>query len=228
MDDYQGTQIRACIDRKAMPRSGNERMALVGDLRWPPRANIRAAFLDGDPRLHKRVKAVARTWFDYARLTLYFVADVSRADIRISFSEPGSWSYIGKDCHAIPADQATMNYGWLTLDSADHEVSRVVLHEFGHALGCIHEHQSPVGGIQWNKPAVYEYYGGPPNNWSNAEVDHNIFETYAEDITVHTQVDPASIMMYPIPRSLTRDGFEVGWNTQLSPVDKEFIRKAYP
>jgi hypothetical protein len=39
-----------------------------------------------------------------------------------------------------------------------------VIHEFGHALGLIHEHQNPSGGIQWNKPVVCRYYEGPPNN----------------------------------------------------------------
>ena len=47
-----------------------------------------------------------------------------------------------------------MNYGWLTPDSDDDELRRVVLHEFGHALGLIHEHQNPEGGIEWNEPAV--------------------------------------------------------------------------
>ena len=48
-----------------------------------------------------------------------------------------------------------MNYGWLTPESAQDEVRRVVLHEFGHALGLIHEHQNPKGGgIEWNRDAV--------------------------------------------------------------------------
>ena len=32
-----------------------------------------------------------------------------------------------------------------------------MLHEFGHALGLIHEHQSPFpGGFEWNREAVSE------------------------------------------------------------------------
>jgi serralysin len=228
VDDSQRRKIRACIDRKVAPKPGNERMALVRASLWPARTGIRAVFLDGDPSLHERVEQVALTWFSYANLDLYFVIDVPRADVRISFSKGGSWSYIGTDCQSVPAGHATMNFGWLTPDSPDDEVSRVVLHEFGHALGCIHEHQHPASGIPWNKPAVYEYYGGPPNNWSRAKVDRNIFKAYDANLTVHSRVDPDSIMMYPIPWGLTLDGFEVGLNSQLSPTDKEFMREVYP
>ncbi len=47
--------------------------------------------------------------------------------------------------------------GWLEPDTPNDEYRRVVLHEFGHALGGIHEHQSPASGvIPWDKPKVYE------------------------------------------------------------------------
>jgi len=39
--------------------------------------------------------------------------------------------------------EPTMNYGWLKDDTDDVEYRRVVIHEFGHALGAIHEHQNP-------------------------------------------------------------------------------------
>ncbi|WP_437321271.1 matrixin family metalloprotease [Sorangium sp. So ce385] len=41
-----------------------------------------------------------------------------------------------------------MNFGWLTLESTQADVESVVLHEFGHALGLIHEHQHPENGIK--------------------------------------------------------------------------------
>ena len=41
-----------------------------------------------------------------------------------------------------------MNYGWIDADSPEEELRSVVLHEFGHALGLIHEHQNPLSGIR--------------------------------------------------------------------------------
>ena len=121
-----------------------------------------------------------------------------------------------------------MNFGWLTLNSTPTDISSVVLHEFGHALGCIHEHQHPAGGIPWNKQAVYNYYAGYPNYWTAAQVDTNIFNAYADNLTVHTdQPDPLSIMMYPIDKALTDGQYEVGFNAALSPTDVDFIKQAY-
>jgi len=216
-----------CIDRSVPPPTLKERMALIKGAKWLPGDAIRAGFMDGDSDLRGRVQTQAQEWTRHVDLELYFGA-LGNADIRISFSQdPGSWSYIGTQCHSIPANEATMNFGWLTKDSSDEEVKRVVLHEFGHALGCIHEHQNPAGGIKWNKPAVYKYYEGPPNNWSRADVDQNLFRLYDEKLTVHTKLDPKSIMMYPIPKAFTLDGFEVGLNSTLSTNDVAYIKEQY-
>jgi hypothetical protein len=219
--------IKACIDRLPAPRTRQDRMALVRDAKWQPGDAIVVSFLDGDPAVHERVQKYAKVWEPHMNLKLYFRQD-SMADIRISFRSKGSWSYIGTECRRIAADQPTMNYGWLTPESSEDEVSRVVLHEFGHALGCIHEHQNPEADIKWNKEAVYEYYAGEPNYWTKEQVDSNVFETYSRDLTLYTKLDPQSIMMYPIDARFTEDGFSVGWNMALSQTDIDFIRQMYP
>jgi hypothetical protein len=74
---------------------------------------------------------------------------------------------------------------------------------------------------------VYAYYAGPPNYWSKEQVDHNLFEKYDQDLTAFSELDPMSIMMYPIDKRFTLDGFEIRLNTDLSDVDKRFIRELY-
>ncbi len=115
--------LRVCIDRRPPPKTDRERLALVKDAKWQPGDVIRAMFMDGDPVIQQKVEQVAQTWMAYADLVLYF-GDDPEADIRISFLERGSWSYIGTECHQIPHGRPTMNYGWLTRDISDDEVSQ--------------------------------------------------------------------------------------------------------
>jgi serralysin len=116
----------------------------------------------------------------------------------------------------------------LTPDSTDDSLRRVVLHEFGHALGFIHEHQNPLNSIEWNRDAVIAELSGPPNNWSPEDIEINMFDQPSPSEVFWTPVDKSSIMMYPIPSSWTKDGFSVGLNTELSSKDRELAKQVYP
>lgn len=219
------------IDPDELVRVRSHRAALSRAAKWPNGKVISVLFLEGDPDLRARVAAVAKEWTRNGRanLRLRFVEE-GPAEIRIAFQQGGgSWSYVGTDCRRI-RDQSkpTMNYGWLTPDSPDDVLRRVVLHEFGHAIGLIHEHQNPNDPIDWNKEAVYRDLSGPPNNWSQETIDHNMFDVYDRKKVIATEVDPDSIMMYPIPASWTNDGFSAGLNGELSHLDESLIARAYP
>src|SRR5699024_4077145 len=56
----------------------------------------------------------------------------------------------------------------------------------------------------------------------------NIFEVYSEESTNHTESDPTSIMEYAIPDSLTIGSYSIGWNTEFSAADREFMSRQYP
>lgn len=202
-------------------------LALLTGKKWRNGRTLRVRFLDGLPPVQSKVEEYAHRWSDFANIKFDFGADPD-AEIRISFQLRGSWSYIGTDALGVSQDEPTMNYGWLTPETSDQEYSRVVIHEFGHALGCIHEHQHPQAGIPWDKEAVYNYYMGPPNNWTRSQVDFNLFQRYSADITQFSQFDTHSIMLYSIPNQFTIGDYQVGWNTHLSATDKEFVGAVYP
>jgi len=234
----KNTKLKVCIDRfppgqspfDLARRETGSRAAILSEKMWTPGGRVlRVRFLDGDGRVQRKVAKFAQEWTKVANIEFEFGNDRA-AEIRISFQQPGSWSYIGTDAldPAIPPDQPTMNLGWLTRATRNDEVMRVVLHEFGHALGLVHEHQNPANDIPWDKAAVYDFYEGAPNFWTPEQVDINLFQVYEAANTKYSEFDPQSIMLYPIPSQFTIGGFEVGWNNTLSALDQQYIRAWYP
>ncbi len=228
--------IAACVDRYlpgADPlafRDPARRLVAQRSKLWPAHQRvIHVRFLGGDPALHQRIAGHAQEWSAHAAVAFVFDDD-PHAAIRIGFDPGPSWSYLGTDAldAAIGHDQATMNLGWLTAATSAAEVRRVVLHEFGHVLGLIHEHQNPTAAIPWDREAVYAFYGGWPNFWDRAKVDRNVFELYSRELVQGSDFDPDSIMLYPIPPALTGGRFSAGWNNQLSDLDRAHIRLLYP
>lgn len=203
-------------------------MAVFTKKLWKPGRTLRVRFLDDPPaRVREMIEKYARQWEQHANIRISFGEDAD-AEIRITCTlGKGSWSYLGTDALTISRNKPTMNYGWFTEKTPEDEFARTVLHEFGHALGAIHEHMNPMGNIPWNRPVAYRYYMGT-QGWSKNDVDTQLFAKYSMSQLNLSSYDRESIMHYPVPKELTTDGFEVGWNDALSAQDKTFIRTVYP
>jgi hypothetical protein len=223
---------KVCIDRvlpmhemrmqSTVRRGGRVRAIMpIGKL-WMNGTTLRVRFLGGTSSQQTKAKEQALWWTQFANLTFDF-NNAPNAEIRVAFDpSDGAWSFIGTDNRGIPSNQPTMNLGFMDGGTA--------AHEFGHAIGMAHEHQNPAGGIEWNEDVVLRSLAGPPNNWDEATIRHNVLNKYTVDQIKGTKFDADSIMLYFFPGSWVKSGVGTHANDVLSAMDKAFIAsaEAYP
>ncbi|KAL8383636.1 hypothetical protein RB595_010706 [Gaeumannomyces hyphopodioides] len=99
-----------------------------------------------------------------------------------------------------------------------------VLHEFGHVLGCVHEHSSPKAKIEWDEDKVYKYF----SKWKKSEISRQVLRRFRADEAASSDFDTSSVIMYPIQAYLVKKSnvkIEYRLNSELSAGDKAFIRR---
>jgi hypothetical protein len=171
-------------------------------------------------------------WTWYANIKFQEAGKGETAPIKIYFDpNDGSWSVVGNDAWKEDADSATMNLGWVDGHSSrlTREERAVILHEFGHALGLLHEHQSPAhGGRTVKDPqAAIDFYM-KDQGWSEEMVMDQVIRPYnLNDVSNFSQVDPTSIMHYYQPAIVT-GGDPIEYNYVLSDLDKAYMTINYP
>ena len=217
----------------------NQRRWVIRRLgRWAPGHTLTVAFRGGSPELRARIEEAAQEWCSHGNLKMSFRANgkyrewrpsdrAFKADVRIGFTggvDGGYWSLVGMDCvdrSIVETGDASMNFEGFPQDLPT-DWAATVLHEFGHALGFEHEHQSPTGGCEdqfrWEddqgyvrtvdaygqyvqdangrRPGIYTVLEGPPNEWSRSTVDHNLRGLRDSRAYSQGDFDPKSIMKY--------------------------------
>ncbi len=212
---------------------------------WNVGATLKICFLDGSAAGRQHVAKIASEWTKYANLKFDFgnqdsprtcVADGTE-NIKISFHATapygGYWSYVGKDSNKYSPSMNLENLDVEPAMLAEQEIDRLVWHEFGHAIGLEHEHQSPEAHcddqIDWT--AALEYYS-KCCGWSNQEVKDNLTTMVSSTRLKTTPYDPKSIMHYALPAAIFKDGRNSRCFTQtnyiLSTTDKDAISNTYP
>lgn len=219
-------QVTSCLDKAASTSLDNVYHGVFdASAKWTNGSVLTVQFLGGSPYIHQKIQQYARIWESFANIRFNFISS-GNADIRIGFDRGGYWSYAGTQSKNIGQNNKTMNYEGFNESTPEDVLKRTILHEFGHALGLLHEHKSPLSRIQWNKPRVYAHYM-QMQGWSPQQVDEQVLNRYSVEMS-NKDYDPSSIMHYPIDGSLTLDGYSVNWNSDLSQGDKRLIGEMYP
>ncbi|KAJ4350322.1 uncharacterized protein N0V89_008943 [Didymosphaeria variabile] len=229
----------------------NNYVLKVGNIRWNDGETLHVGFRGGTPWQRQTVASIAVQWTYHANISFRFDTDgkgQERYDILVSFdtTNKASWSKIGNTSRdSAAAGSPSMNLGDLNQFNNDAYNQRTILHEFGHALGRKHMHQSPWReehpSVAFDREKVYAHYY-QNQGWDRNKVDLNILAEADLDWTQITErmrmrmmdlvmpkFDMQSIMMYPFDASLMLGG-QGGTqrNFELSAWDKYAISKAYP
>jgi len=213
---------------------------------WDTSKPLKVCFFGGSNVVRKKIAGVANSWarvegtslkFDFGDLNSVNSCGVSgaRYDIRIGFAYKGYWSTVGTDSVNLAAQhEQSMNLSLFNINPpSEPEFSRVVLHEFGHAIGLAHEHQIEESAcpVEFNWDAIYTYLKGAPNYWSKDQIDHNLRPIEAQNGDYIGDFDKESIMLYTFPKSFykseTPKCFTAG-NYSISKGDKDAVTDYYP
>jgi len=194
-------------------------------------------FLDGPIRLHQLVKEIAPIWLKDTDLKFSFYSEVEHfpkdTHIRISFSSHNG-SQLG-DHNDYFSQLPTMNLNDLLGEKLTASgTKRLILHEFGHALGFEHEYRSyqwPYGPSALQQVLKNCYPKMEAIGYSKlGAVDHcsQINSQVGKNMAHTTAYDERSIMNYSVTFIL-EDGTEktIQPTYSLSLLDRYAIQRWY-
>lgn len=234
-------ELRRRLNERVSAGDRNLEAVVQKTLRWD-KPVLTVCFQDGLEASRQRIAAVANEWIAGTSIRFNFgAANATRtcsaavpADIRVSLTGVGNRSYVGKHAIDIAPDKPTMNLSGMNHGNALTEYDRfLVLHEFGHALGFEHEHQSPQGGCS----GEFDWVALPVVlGWTETEVRLNMTrfdESARKSGLVTSEFDAHSVMLYALPataflNAATAKCYLTQANSNLSPLDRAGVRYLYP
>ena len=195
---------------------------------------ITAKILNGTAAQKTMIKDAAADWERNGNLFFRFV-ESGEADVQISINtkkeSDGGWATTGKGTASRMELYNEFSYG-------------TCLHEFGHVLGLVHEHQSPrfLELVEWaykGEELIAELRKDGIPDWSEAKIRRSILTP--KEVGPAAKFDPDSVMTYEFSSKLFKArpnapnptlANEIATNgtksnSELSADDKALLRHIY-
>lgn len=205
---------------------GRKKRGVAGEsILWPQHSTVKISFIGMTKEQERFTKENINKWAPHVNLKFEFT-DKPDGDIRIKADNnfKNGWSRIGTVAKSFPSDSHTMLIGFAKSEGS--HTAAVIQHEFGHALGLLHEHQHPDNNLDFNHERLYQI--AEEKGKSRRDVDYNVLRKYDPADVTTSKYDQKSIMHYPFRRSSLNSGKEITRNFELSAGDISFARSLYP
>jgi hypothetical protein len=236
------TLRRLLAGEASKSQDGELEAVIVASAVWPD-SRVSACFLDGGTAARRHVAQVAQRWVETTGLQLDFgpaesprTCDAAApSNIRVSFAGSGHWSMLGTEAKSVAAGKPTLNLSGMNKASFSEADDGIILHEFGHAIGFDHEHQSPASVCEQEFDWDYLYVAMGGWGWSRQTIDVNMRQLPpSTKMAALTGFDKESVMLYDLEREYFKREiakpvcFIPRANNAISRLDREAAATVYP